>query len=122
MDFLFDIEGFECDPLTRVDRDTPLHVAVRYANEGNADVAREMIEMMCEAGCDPRVKNKHGLKPADLILPHYKDIKSTLQRAEYVLSEEVQNEEAEDEESDGPSDSDEDEAAGNGNAVRNSRR
>ncbi|KAL4933713.1 ankyrin repeat-containing protein ANK1 [Aspergillus undulatus] len=86
MDSLFDIQFFECDPLTRLDSDTPLHVAVRYAQEKDAELGREMISMMCEAGCDPRVRNKHGQKPADLVYNH-PEIKSILAQAEYVLAE-----------------------------------
>ncbi|KAI9934234.1 hypothetical protein ASPWEDRAFT_152212 [Aspergillus wentii DTO 134E9] len=86
MDALFDIEFFECDPLTRLDKDTPLHSAVRYANEKDAEVGLEMIKMMCEAGCDPRVRNKHGQKPVELVY-NKPEIKSTLQQAEYILAE-----------------------------------
>ncbi|KAI9036860.1 ankyrin repeat-containing protein ANK1 [Aspergillus affinis] len=86
MDSLFDIQYFECDPLTRLDKDTPLHVAVRFANEKDSELGLEMINMMCEAGCDPRVRNKHGQKPADLVYNN-QEIKSALQRAEYVLAE-----------------------------------
>ncbi|KAA8644797.1 hypothetical protein EYZ11_005136 [Aspergillus tanneri] len=86
MDSLFDIQFFECDPLTRLDKDTPLHVAVRYANEKDSELGLEMIKMMCEAGCDPRVRNKHGQKPAELVYNN-SEIKSTLQQAEYILTE-----------------------------------
>ncbi|KAI9367162.1 hypothetical protein BJX61DRAFT_529812 [Aspergillus egyptiacus] len=86
MDTLFDIQYFECDPLSRLDGDTPLHVAVRYANEKDAELGTEMIKMMCDAGCDPRVRNKHGQKPADLVYNN-QVIKATLQQAEYVLAE-----------------------------------
>ncbi|KAH8422842.1 hypothetical protein N8T08_009256 [Aspergillus melleus] len=86
MDTLFDIQYFECDPLTRLDKDTPLHAAVRFANEKDSELGLEMINMMCEAGCDPRVRNKHGQKPADLVYNN-QEIKSALQRAEYVLAE-----------------------------------
>lgn len=86
MDALFDIQYFECDPLTRLDKDTPLHVAVRYANDKDPELGFEMISMMCEAGCDPRVRNKHGQKPAELVYNNQK-IKSTLQQAEYILAE-----------------------------------
>ncbi|KAE8135336.1 hypothetical protein BDV38DRAFT_272862 [Aspergillus pseudotamarii] len=86
MDCLFDIQYFECDPLTRLDKDTPLHTAVRYANEKDRELGLEMIEMMCEAGCDPRVKNKHGQKPVDLVYNN-SEIKSILQQTEYVLAE-----------------------------------
>ncbi|EAW23133.1 ankyrin repeat-containing protein ANK1 [Aspergillus fischeri NRRL 181] len=86
MDFLFDIQYFECDPLTRLDKDTPLHSAVRFANEKDPELGLEMIKMMCEAGCDPRVRNKHGQKPIELVYNN-QDIKSTLQQAEYILAE-----------------------------------
>lgn len=88
MDALFDIQYFECDPLTRMDKDTPLHAAVRYANEKDANLGLEMIKMMCEAGCDPRVKNKHGQKPIDLVYENA-EIKATLRQAEYILAEGV---------------------------------
>ncbi|KAL4937363.1 hypothetical protein BDV06DRAFT_203099 [Aspergillus oleicola] len=103
MDALFDIQFFECDPLTRLDSDTPLHVAVRYAQEKDAEVGTEMIRMMCDAGCDPRVKNKHGQKPVDLVY-NQPEIKSILQMAEYVLAEGLRNDDGA--ESDGGSASD----------------
>jgi ankyrin repeat protein len=86
MDTLFDIQYFECDPLTRLDKDTPLHTAVRYANEKDSELGLEMIKMMCEAGCDPRVRNKHGQKPAELVYNN-DEIKKTLQQTEYILAE-----------------------------------
>lgn len=92
MDALFDIQYFECDPLTRIDKDTPLHTAVRFANEKDAELGAEMIAMMCEAGCDPRVRNKHGQKPADLVYDK-PAIKQTLASAEYILAEGIRNDE-----------------------------
>ncbi|KAJ5084415.1 hypothetical protein NUU61_008994 [Penicillium alfredii] len=90
MDALFDIQYFECDPLTRMDKDTPLHIAVRYANDKDAELGLEMVKMMCEAGCDPRVRNKHGQKPADLVFNNI-EIKSTLQQTEYILAEGIRD-------------------------------
>lgn len=90
MDALFDVEFFECDPLTRIDGDTPLHLAVRYANEKDSELGLEMVSMMCEAGCDPRVRNKRGLKAIDLTIPQNAEPKRVLQKAEYMLNEGVQ--------------------------------
>jgi len=45
---------------------------------------------MCEAGCDPRVRNKQGQKPADLVFGGHKEIKIALQKAEYILNENIQ--------------------------------
>ncbi|KAJ5818407.1 hypothetical protein N7474_003998 [Penicillium riverlandense] len=104
MDSLFDIQFFECDPLTRMDKDTPLHIAVRYANDKDKELGTEMVKMMCEAGCDPRVRNKHGQKPADLVFDN-NEIKSALAQAEYILAEGMR-EEAEDEGEGSASDSD----------------
>ncbi|KAK2743677.1 hypothetical protein FQN57_004786 [Myotisia sp. PD_48] len=87
MDRLFDIYHFECDPQNRIDKDTPLHLAVLYANEKDANVGMRMIEMMLEAGCDPRVKNKHGKKPIDFTVPQHVEVKTALFKAEYILQE-----------------------------------
>ncbi|KAI3116004.1 hypothetical protein CBS147333_614 [Penicillium roqueforti] len=90
MDALFDIQYFECDPLTRLDNDTPLHIAVRYANDKDAELGEAMIKMMCEAGCDPRVRDKHGQKPAQLVFNN-NEIKKILQQTEYIMAEGIQN-------------------------------
>ncbi|KAJ5172198.1 hypothetical protein N7492_004791 [Penicillium capsulatum] len=90
MDALFDIQYFECDPLTRMDKDTPLHIAVRFANDKDAELGTEMVKMMCEAGCDPRVRNKHGQKPADLVFNNA-ELKTILSQNEYILAEGMQN-------------------------------
>jgi ankyrin repeat protein len=105
MDALFDIQYFECDPLTRTDKDTPLHIAVRFANDKDKELGTEMVKMMCEAGCDPRVRNKHGQKPADLVFDN-NEVKSALAQAEYILAEGMREEAAEDEGEGSASDSD----------------
>jgi hypothetical protein len=54
---LLDQEGFECDPINKREGDTPLHSAVRWANEVSKEqmeFASSLIEMMLEAGSDPR--------------------------------------------------------------------
>jgi ankyrin repeat protein len=54
---LLDQEGFECDPISRRDGDTPLHTAVRWANELSQDQKEDgvvLIDMMLEAGSDAR--------------------------------------------------------------------
>jgi hypothetical protein len=57
IDVLLDQEGFECDPINQREGDTPLHSAVRWANEvppDQQDYAASLLEMMLEAGSDPR--------------------------------------------------------------------
>ncbi|KAK2734694.1 hypothetical protein FQN55_002557 [Onygenales sp. PD_40] len=90
-DFLFDIEFFECDPKTRIEKETPLHLAARYANDtsryNSVRDAVTMIEMMCEAGCDPRVTNKRGETPARLPDMIPEEVRKALKQAEYLLNE-----------------------------------
>ncbi|KAH8597924.1 hypothetical protein B0O99DRAFT_507766 [Bisporella sp. PMI_857] len=71
IDILLDQDGFECDPITKREGDTPLHSAVRFINdlapsESNLESATSLLNMMIEAGNDARIKNKHHLTPAML--------------------------------------------------------
>ena len=57
IDMLLDQEGFECDPINKREGDTPLHTAVRWVNEQSAEnyeYGSSLIDMMLEAGSDPR--------------------------------------------------------------------
>lgn len=54
---LLDQEGFECDPVNKREGDTPLHSAVRWVNEQskeNHEYGISLIDMMLEAGSDPK--------------------------------------------------------------------
>lgn len=79
MDALFDIMYLECDPLNR-DKETPLHTAVRFADDKDPNELIKAINMMCEAGCDPRMKNKYRQKPVDLV-SNNPEIKKILQKS-----------------------------------------
>jgi len=124
IDMLLDQEGFECDPVSTRDRDTPLHSAIRWINSSGPDAweyGLSLVQMMLEAGSDPRIKNKANLTPYDLTDPANKELRRALEDAVYDMlnkgdfveetldgGEEV---EGEDEESDAGSASDEEEAA-----------
>jgi len=109
LDLLLDQEGLEIDELDRLEKDTPLHKAVRYVN----DLARDdwesgmpIVEILLDAGCDPRIRNKAKLKPAELADPRNSDLRIMLQKAEYSLQvgNDVVVEDEEDEEVGPPSD------------------
>ncbi|OAX81339.1 hypothetical protein ACJ72_04324 [Emergomyces africanus] len=42
---------------------------------------------MCEAGCDPRVTNKHGVTPSRLPDMIPEEVRKELRQAEYLLNE-----------------------------------
>lgn len=90
IDMLLDQDGFECDPISRIEGDTPLHSAIRYINSlletspltpEISTFAHELISMMIEAGSDPRLKNKANLTPYQLTDPRNTALKQQLQDA-----------------------------------------
>ncbi|CAG8983431.1 hypothetical protein HYALB_00000600 [Hymenoscyphus albidus] len=88
IDILLDQEGFECDPISTREGDTPLHSAIRYINslphplsEHNSEFASSLLGMMLEAGSDPRIRNKGGLTATQLCDPSDVEIKRLLQDA-----------------------------------------
>lgn len=88
IDLLLDQEGFECDPISRVEGDTPLHSAIRWINsqsEENWAFGAQLLEMMLEAGSDPRLKNKAHLSAYDLTDPRNVALKSQLADAADVM-------------------------------------
>jgi ankyrin repeat protein len=91
MDELLNVEFLECDPLTRRDGETPIHCAVKYANEREVELGEAMAKMLIEAGGDPRVKDKHGRKPAELCTPRTEELRGILTKEEYVLNEGLKN-------------------------------
>lgn len=101
MNELLDVEFLECDPLTRRDKETPLHTAVRYANERELELGEAMVKMLCDAGGDPRVRDGHGRKPADTCAPRTEGAKATLRQEEYILSEGLRKDNDDDEEATG---------------------
>lgn len=88
IDYLLDQENFECDPVNRVEGDTPVHSAVRWINS-EPDAQREfgnaLIDMMLEAGSNPRVKNKGGLTPFQLVDPRNTGLRDLIQKHEYTI-------------------------------------
>jgi hypothetical protein len=91
---LLDQEGFECDPISRIEGDTPLHSAIRYINNltesqpSNPDIssfAQELVSMMIEAGSDPRIRNKANLTPYQLTDPRNEALKQLLQDAVDIM-------------------------------------
>jgi hypothetical protein len=87
MDELLNIEFLECDPLTLREKETPIHCAVKYANEREVELGEAMARMLIEAGGDPRVKDGHGRKPAELCTGRTAELRSVLVKEEYILNE-----------------------------------
>lgn len=102
MDELLNVEQLECDPLTRRDKETPIHRAVAYGNEREVELGEAMAKMLIDAGGDPRVKDRHGRKPAQICTPRTEKIRAMLQQEEYVLNEGLKNADVAHDDDEGP--------------------
>jgi len=88
LDMLLDQEGVEIDGTERRDGDTCLHKAVRYVNSLSKDEWKEgeaIVDILVDAGCDPRIRNKAKLRPIDLVDPRNTELRSMLQKAEFTM-------------------------------------
>ncbi len=73
-----------------MEQDTPLHKAVRYVNtlpqsQWRSDGGHMIVDILLDAGCDPRIRNKAKLKPVELADPRNTELKSMLQRGEFAM-------------------------------------
>jgi hypothetical protein len=87
IDALLDQPNFECDPVNRVEGDTPLHSAIRWINSeppAQREFGDALVDMMLEAGSSPRVKNKGGLTPLQLVDPGNEGLKEVIRKHEYA--------------------------------------
>lgn len=87
IDLLLDQPSFECDPINRLEGDTPLHTAVRWLNAeppAQRPFGTALIEMMLEAGSNPRVKNKGGLTALQLVDPANTELRELIRQHEYA--------------------------------------
>jgi ankyrin repeat protein len=112
LDMLLDQEGLEIDGQEKRDGDTALHKAVRFVNGLDRqewdDVGTPVVEILLDAGCDARSRNKAKLKAVDLVDPRNEVLRGVLRKAEMLeMAKGDIVEEDDDEGGDGPaSDSD----------------
>ncbi|KAI1087668.1 hypothetical protein F5B19DRAFT_59707 [Rostrohypoxylon terebratum] len=87
IDLLLDQPNFECDPISRIEGDTPLHSAIRWINSEppqQRDFGNALVTMMLEAGSGTRVRNKAKLTPLQLVDPRNPALRDLIQKHEYA--------------------------------------
>jgi hypothetical protein len=88
LDILLDQEGLEIELTDRIEGDLPLHKAVRYVNSlSPADwpAGAPIVEILLDAGCDPRIRNKAKLKPVELVDPRNTELREVLRKGEVAM-------------------------------------
>ncbi|KAH8920783.1 hypothetical protein BT69DRAFT_1283696, partial [Atractiella rhizophila] len=68
LELLLDHDGTDVDPQNKLDKQTPLHLAVQKIDHAQARYG--IVEMLLQAGADPRIKDKFNRKPIDLLPAH----------------------------------------------------
>ncbi|KAF1925578.1 ankyrin repeat domain-containing protein [Didymella exigua CBS 183.55] len=88
LDMLLDQEGLEIELADRIEGDLPLHKAVRYANSlppAARPAGTPIVEILLDAGCDPRIRNKAKLKPGELVDPRNVELREVLRKGEVAM-------------------------------------
>ncbi|KAF2858290.1 ankyrin [Piedraia hortae CBS 480.64] len=85
LDVLLDQEGVEIDHPEPRNGETPLHFAVRYTVEGGPQA---VVDLLLDAGCDPRIRDKHGRKPVELVGKDNSTLRDALLKAEVMAEAE----------------------------------
>ena len=110
LDKILDQEGgIEIDPHNIIDGDTPLHAAVKYAQD-EPEHGLFIVQNLIEVGADPRARNNHNERPIDLIhSDELDDLVDLLQGAELVTDNAGEMTKEEEEEENIVDDDDDDE-------------
>ncbi|GAA6024606.1 hypothetical protein JCM8202_005075 [Rhodotorula sphaerocarpa] len=66
LSLLLERDDTDVDLQNRLDRFTPLHLAVRLEHE---EARAGVTEMLLDAGADPSLKDRHGLRAQDYLRP-----------------------------------------------------
>lgn len=85
IDELLDIEGVEVDPANTLEKNTPLHEAVQLAKD-NEKLCLDVVNLLVEAGADPRILNKHRQKPIQIVEPTNTELRAVLRDGEYFMN------------------------------------
>ncbi|CAI5760132.1 unnamed protein product [Candida verbasci] len=87
IDIVLDIEGVEIDPQNRRN-ETPLHLAVKYANQDEIEHGTFIVDNLLDAGSDPRIKDEDNLKPIDYVNKDddHEKLIELLESAEFAIS------------------------------------
>ncbi|QEU58775.1 hypothetical protein KDRO_B00390 [Kluyveromyces lactis] len=106
LDVLLDQEGVDVNQQNSIDGDTALHLCVNYSHD-EPEYGTFIAENLIEVGADPRIKNKRGQTPLQLV--HSDELESLvnlLQGAEIAADNKgkIINEEDAEEIDDGPED------------------
>jgi len=98
LEILLRQDGITVDKVNIIEGNTPLHIAA--LNIKDVSISEAIIAALLQAGSNPKLLNKEGRKPLDLISPHQQDlqpIRNLLLNANLNIDLEVEDEDSDDE-------------------------
>lgn len=76
-------ERCDVDPLNKIEKATPLHLAVRIEHVA---LRRHIVESLLDAGADTYIKDKNGETAVDILPPEEMEIRELIRKARSVLN------------------------------------
>ncbi|KAI0333987.1 ankyrin [Cubamyces sp. BRFM 1775] len=83
LEHLLEHDGCDVDPQNRIEKATPLHLAIRIED---AEVRKAVVASLLEAGADTRIKDKNGETVLDLVPPEDTEIRALLRKSQAQAS------------------------------------
>ncbi|KAI0368940.1 ankyrin [Pilatotrama ljubarskyi] len=83
LEHLLECDGCDVDPQNRIEKATPLHLAMKIED---ADLRKAVVESLLDAGADTRIKDKNGETPVDLVPPEDTEIRALLRKTQAQAS------------------------------------
>ncbi|ETW86673.1 hypothetical protein HETIRDRAFT_308219, partial [Heterobasidion irregulare TC 32-1] len=76
-------EECDVDPINRIEKATPLHLAVVIED---AEMRKYIVESLLDAGANLSIKDKNGDTPLDLVSDDDKDVRALIRKAQAQAS------------------------------------
>ncbi|OBZ79804.1 hypothetical protein A0H81_01307 [Grifola frondosa] len=83
LEHILEHDGCDVDPVNRLEKATPLHLALRLEDP---EVRRAVVESLLEAGAETKIKDKHGETALDLVSPNDVEIRALMRKVQAQAS------------------------------------
>ncbi|KAI0652586.1 ankyrin [Trametes meyenii] len=83
LEHLLEYDGCDVDPQNRIEKATPLHLALQIED---ANLRKAVFESLLDAGADTRIKDKNGETAIDLIPPEDTEIRALVRKSQVQAS------------------------------------